>query len=340
MNDTIAFLEELLLIPSPTGNTERAMAYIEEKFLEIGLQCRYTNKRALIATIEGEETGDEITFAAHVDTLGAMVKGINSNGRVELSTIGGYAMGTIEGEEVIIETFDGREYTGTVLLKNPSVHVSREVDDAKREASNMEVRIDERVCDVDSVKALGIEIGNYVYFKPKVEVTKSGFIKSRHLDNKAGVAIIYAMAKELLNGVKPKRNINFFISNYEEVGHGASASLPADTLEFIAIDMAALGDGQNSDEFSTTICLKDSSGPYNYELSKELMNIAKEKNINYKSDIYPYYGSDASAAMRAGYDFKFALIGPGVDSSHSTERTHRDAIEASVQLGLEFIKSK
>ena len=339
MNQTINFLSKLLSIPSPTGNTAEAIDFIKTEFNSLGLESTLNKKGALIATIRGENDSEQITFSAHVDTLGAMVKEIKSNGRLKLSLIGGYAPNSIEGEEVIIQAFDGSEYTGTILYENPSVHVSGdEVYEKERTTDNLEIRLDERVSDEESISKLGIEVGNYISFKPSVQISDSGFIKSRHLDDKAGIAAIYNMAKELLNrNVKPKNTVNFFISNYEEVGHGSSASIPENTSVFIAIDMAAVGEGQKSDEFSTTICMKDSSGPYDYETSKKLIDSAKTHDINYKTDIYPHYGSDVSAALRAGYDFKFALIGPGVDASHSTERTHIDAIENTVKLGLAYI---
>jgi putative aminopeptidase FrvX len=191
------------------------------------------------------------------------------------------------------------------------------------------------------VETLGIQVGDFVSFDPRVVVTPSGFIKSRHLDDKAGVIAIYGIAKQIINeGLSPKFTTHFFISNYEEVGHGASAAIPDDTFEFIAVDMAAPGEGQTSDEFSVTICAKDSTGPYDLELRKRLVELCKANNIRYKMDIYPYYGSDGSAALRSGYDLKVGLIGPGVDASHSFERTHRDAIEETIKLGVAYLTEK
>ena len=202
---------------------------------------------------------------------------------------------------------------------------------------NMEIRLDEKVSSKEDVEKLGINVG-ILYFDPRVTITPSGFIKSRHLDDKAGVACLLGMAKYLVdNNITPKYTTNLFISNYEEVGHGASAAIPEKTFEFIAIDMAAPGLGQTSDEFSVTICAKDSSGPYDLELRQRLVKLAEENGLNYKIDIYPYYGSDGSAALRAGYDFKVGLIGPGVDASHSYERTHREAIENTIKLGILYL---
>lgn len=332
-------LEALLNIPSPTGDTEKAIAFVEEEFKSMGISTRRNNKGALIGTIKGINQEKEVVLSGHVDTLGGMVKEIKSNGRLKITQVGGYVWSTIEGEHVIVENMEGNQYTGTILTTKASSHVhGSEADELKRNMDNMEIRIDEKVSSKEDVLKLGINVGDFVFFDPRTTIIPSGFIKSRHLDDKAGVAAILAMAKHLVeNNIIPNYTTNFFISNYEEVGHGASASIPENTFEFIAVDMAAPGEGQTSDEFSVTICAKDSTGPYDFGLRKRLVELAKEESLNYKVDIYPYYGSDGSAALRSGNDIKVGLIGPGVDASHSFERTHIDAIKNTVQLGIAYL---
>lgn len=332
-------MEQLLLIPSPSGNTEKAISFVENEFKRLNISTYRTLKGALIATIPGELTDSERTLSAHVDTLGGMVKEIKSNGRLKLTQIGGYAWNAIEGEHCTIETAEEKTFTGSILLTKASSHVhGSKVNETKRESDTMEVRIDEVVKNADDVKALGIEIGDFIFFDPRTTITDSGFVKSRHLDDKACVACILGMAKYLVdNNVTPKHTTNFFISNYEEVGHGAAASIPPKTSEFVAIDMAAPGEGQTSDEYSVTICAKDSSGPYDLELRKRLVTLAKSNDLPYQVDIYPFYGSDASAAMRAGWELKHGLIGPGVDASHSHERLHKDSVDATTKLGILYL---
>lgn len=332
-------LEELLKISSPTGNTNEAVEFVEKMFKDLGIQTKRTIKGALIATIEGKNKDKEVTLSAHVDTLGAMVKEVKGNGKLKITQLGGYPWNTVEGEHVTIETLEGKTYTGTLMTTKASSHVhGSKTDNIERNAANMEIRIDERVSSEEDTLKLGINVGDFVYFDPRVVVTESGFIKSRHLDDKAGVISILGMVKYLVdNKIQPNYTTNFFISTYEEVGHGAATSIPEKTFEFIAIDMAAPGEGQTSDEFSVTICAKDSSGPYDYELRKRLINLAKSEDLNYKIDIYPFYGSDGSAALRAGYDFRVGLIGPGVDASHSFERTHIEAIDNTIKLGIAYL---
>lgn len=332
-------LVEILKTPSPTGNTKVVIDMIKREFDDMKIDNYITSKGALVATIKGKNDDKHRTLSGHVDTLGAMVKEIKSNGRLKLTQLGGYMWNSIEGEYCTIETMDGKKYTGTILTTKASAHVhGGEARSLERKDSTMEVRLDERVNDKDGVKELGIEVGDFVSFDSRTVVTESGFVKSRHLDDKAGVAAILGLAKYMIdNNITPEYTTNFFISNYEEVGHGASASIPEKTFEFIAIDMAAPGEGQTSDEFSVTICAKDTSGPYDYELKKHLVDLAKNNDIDYKVDIYPFYGSDASAALRAGWEFKHGLIGPGVDASHSQERTHKDAIENTIKLCIKYV---
>lgn len=332
-------LENLLNIYSPTGDTENAVCFMEDEFKKLNIPTRRTNKNALIATIEGE-TKDAVTFSGHVDTLGLMVKEIKGNGRLAFSLVGGFSPTSVETENVFIKTYEGKLIAGTVLYNEASVHVYDTTTSATRSIKNMEIRIDEDVKNADDVKKLGISVGDFIYLDPRCRIYESGFIKSRHLDDKACIASMMGLAKYLVeNKIKPKNTINFFISNYEEIGHGSSF-IPENTVEFFAVDMAAPGVGQTSDEKAVTICAMDSSTPYDLGMRNTLRKIAEEKNIDYKIDIYPHYGSDATAALRAGHDIRCALIGPGVDASHSYERTHILGIENTFKLMLEYLLYK
>ncbi|MCC7023846.1 MAG: M42 family metallopeptidase [Thermomicrobiales bacterium] len=330
----------LCQIPSPTGYTRAAIDHVAAELERIGVSARRTVKGALVATLPGgQPRAGGRTLSAHVDTLGAMVKEIKKEGRLRLTRIGGYDWSTIEGEYCVVHTADGRAVTGTILSTKASAHVfGQEQIDLKREESSIEVRLDEPVRDEDDARALGIEVGDFVSFDPRTTITPSGFIKSRHLDDKACVAILLGVARALAEaGATPAAPSHLFVSNFEEVGHGSSAGLPEGTVDLIAVDMAAVGQGQASDEFATTVCVKDSSGPYDYDLSRRLIDLAKASEIDYRVDIYPYYASDVSQALRAGWDVRGALVGPGVDASHSFERLHRKALEETARLLVAYL---
>ena len=308
-----SFLIGLLNTPSPTGDTARAIEYTENALRDLGLQPQRTVKGALVATMLGRSDSEPRAVTAHLDTLGAMVKEIKPNGRLQLTQIGGYAWNAIEGEGVTISTEAAGAYSGSVQLLKASSHVhGGAVNETKREASSLEVRLDARTSNADETRALGIAVGDFVYLDPRVK-TVNGFIRSRHLDDKACVACLLAAIKAITDaGQTPAQRTTVHVSNYEEVGHGAASGFPTDIVELLTVDMAAIGDGQTSDEYHCTLCVKDSGGPYHIDFSRKLRSLASENGLALKIDIYPYYGSDGEAYWRAGGDVRVALIGPGV----------------------------
>ncbi len=333
------FLVGLLNTPSPTGFAAPGIAFTEAALAALpGLRLTRTRKGALVATWPGQRSDAPRALTAHTDTLGAMVKDIKPNGRLKLTKIGGFPWNFVEGEGCWVLTQSGRRVRGSILIHAASVHVygSHAAED-KREDDNMEVRLDARSTSAEATRSLGIQVGDFVAFDPRVEVTE-GFVRSRHLDDKACVACLVAAARTLHDaGLHPTQTTYLHISNYEEVGHGAAAGIPADATELVAVDMAAVGDGQTSDEFHATLCVKDSGGPYHHGLSNRLRHLAEQHQIPYKVDIYPYYGSDGEALWRAGGDLAVALIGPGVDASHNYERTHLDALLATTRWILAYL---
>ncbi|GAB4521857.1 MAG: M42 family metallopeptidase [Anaerolineales bacterium] len=338
----LAFLTGLLETPSPTGMADAAIEYVQRTLEDLPfLHIQRTRKGGLLATWDGRQSDAPRTVTAHVDTLGAMVKEIKPNGRLRLTRIGGYAWNTIEGEGCTVFATGGQQIRGAILLDKASGHVhGNATQESKRDEHSMEVRLDARTTSADETRALGIEIGDFVAFDPRMEIT-NGFVRSRHLDDKACVANIVAAIQALAQaGLQPAQRTHFYFSNYEEVGHGASAGIPAETTALLTVDMAAVGDGQNSDEFHASICVKDSGGPYHYGLSQKLRRLAAQYEIPFKVDIYPYYGSDGEAAWRAGQDAAVALIGPGVDASHNYERTHTEALTATTRWIMAYLLSE
>ena len=335
------YIKDLVSIPSPTGYTEEAIRYTENFLNTYGIENKRTNKGALLATIKGQDDSKHRFLTAHVDTLGAMVKEIKPNGRLKLTMIGGFRWNACEGEYCKIHTADGTVYTGTILLTQTSVHVYQKMGEVKRDDDHMEVRIDAVTKSQADTIALGIEVGDFVSFEPRAELAGDGFLKSRHLDDKASVGILLYLIKQLKEqNITLPYTTHFLISNNEEIGYGGNSNIPPETVEYLAVDMGAIGDGQTTDEYSVSICAKDSSGPYHYGLRQHLVELAKKHEVDYRVDIYPYYGSDASAAIRAGFDIVHGLIGPGIDASHAFERTHISSIEHTANLLWHYMQSE
>jgi putative aminopeptidase FrvX len=299
----------------------------------------YTNKGSIFSYIEGQNKNVKKALAAHTDTLGAMVKEIKEDGHLAFASVGGYAGNSVECENCLIHTVSGKTYSGTIYTTKPSIHVHGDVNTIIRTLENMEILLDEKVFSQNDVRDLGIEIGDYISFDSRFKVTESGFVKSRHLDDKAGVAIMLGVCKYIKeNNIVPENSIQIFITGYEEVGHGACSGITEEAEELLCVDMGAPGTGQNTNEYSVSICAKDSSGPYDYKMRNRLVELAKKNEIDYRVDLYPHYTSDASTALKAGMCLRTGIIGPGIYASHSYERTHLDSIRCTAELILAYIK--
>ena len=333
------FLLDLLRAPSPTGHAEVAIQLLEETlkaFPEV--QTSRSRKGALLAVLPGREQKLRRGLTAHVDTLGGMVKQIKSNGRLELTNVGGWAPTSVEAEGCTVFTRSGKAYRGSYLPVKASGHVyGQAAREELHKFDNMEVRLDERVTNAEETRNLGIDVGDYVAFDPRPEVN-NGFVRSRHLDDKACVANIVSAIKTLHDaGLQPACDTFFLFSNYEETGFGGTSDVPDSIEEFVAVDKAAIGEGQSSDEYHASICVKDASGPYHHGLSNKLRSLAEKHQIAHKVDIYVNYGSDAKAYWHGGGTAAIALIGPGVDSSHHYERVHKDGMLATTQWILAYL---
>lgn len=331
-------LVDLLNTPSPTGDTEYAISLVEGELMSMGISTERTTKGALLAHLEGLRSDRPRALTAHVDTLGAMVKEIKPNGRLKLTALNGLMWPTVESEGFTLVTRSGRQVRGSIVLTNGAAHVNRNARTTERNEDTLEGRLDERTNRAEETRLLGVEVGDFIYFDPRVEVSQAGFIRSRFLDDKASVACVLAALKSIADSnVTPAQRTTVLISNFEEVGHGGIDSLPDDLKELVVVDMACIGDGLQGDEFHCSICVKDSSGPYSKSLSDKLRNLADRRGIDLKPDVYPFYSSDGSVYWRAGGKAEVALIGPGVDTSHGYERTHSEALVDTARILSEYL---
>ena len=337
MNSHMNFIKEQLYtltsIPSPSSFTTKVTDYLLSELSSLGYSPERSNKGNVFVTLGG--SGSPLVLAAHVDTLGAMVRSIKENGRLRPTTIGGHQWSTADGENCTIHTRDGRVYTGVVLNKEPSSHVADQKTELIEE--NMEILLDENVASDQDTLALGIQTGDIIAMDPRTVVTESGYIKSRFLDDKLSAAILLGLARAVREDAwKLSRKVSLLFTVYEEVGHGGSV-VPDDTEEMISVDMGCVGSDLGCTERMVSICAKDSGGPYNYDLITALSNLAKEKKLDYAIDVYPHYGSDVETTLRAGYDIRHGLIGPGVYASHNYERSHMDGVRNTFELLKAYI---
>ena len=331
---------ELLAIPSPVGYTHMAIEWVRKELESLGVKkYNITKKGALIAYVKGKDSNYKKMISAHVDTLGAVVKKVKKNGRLEITNVGGFAWGSVEGEHVTIHTLSDKTYTGTILPIKASVHVYGDVArEMPRTEETMEIRIDEDVKTDQDVFKLGILQGDFISLDPRTRVLENGYIKSRYLDDKLCVAQILAYLKYLKdNKLKPRTDLYIYFSNFEEIGHGVSV-FPEDLDEFIAVDIGLVaGEDAHGDEKKVNIIAKDSRSPYDYTLRKKLQEAADKNKIQYTIGVHNRYGSDATTAILQGFDFKYACIGPNVDATHHYERCHNDGIIETIKLLIAYL---
>ena len=323
--------KKLLTTDSPSGFTHHAAKVAVEIAEEMGYTTRRSKKGSVIIEVPGRSSEKKIGLCAHIDTLGLMVRAITADGQLSVTKVGGPLMPTLDGEYCKIYTREGKVYTGTILSLSPAAHVFDDARTRVRDEENMSVRIDEKVKNADEVRALGIDVGDYVCYDPKTVVTESGFLKSRFIDDKGSAACLLTVLKAMKDAdVQPEYDTEVVFTVYEEVGHGG-ATFP-DYDELLAVDMGCIGKDLTCTEYQVSICAKDSAGPYDYQMVSRLVELAKANKVDYAVDVYPFYSSDVAVAWKSGKDIPAALIGPGVHASHGMERTHFDGMKATMEL--------
>ena len=329
-------LKALISIDSPTGFTKEVQEYVMAEIRRLGYEPKQLNKGGVIAELGG--TGNGVMLFAHVDTLGAVVRAIKSNGRLAMSRVGGLNPNNVETSNVRVYTrFDGC-LEGTIQIPNASGHVNADVNKARSFEDNLEVVLDEFTDSAEETKKLGVRNGDFIAVDPGYTVTAKGYVKSRFLDDKASAAVLLTYAKYLKDeGITPARRVVIGFTVYEEVGHGASSGIPAGIVDAISVDMGCVGDGLDCTERMVSICAKDSHGPYNYEVTTALVKAAKDAGLDYAVDVYNFYGSDVETSLTAGYDVRHGLIGPGVYASHGYERSHIDGLANTFELIKTYI---
>lgn len=334
-------LSYYLTIPSPAGYTEKALAAVEKDFQVLGYSLRKTNKGALIVNLPGTDLSKKIMISAHIDTLGGIVKAIMPDGKLKYHRLGGGSYAATEGENLNIYTLDEKIYRGSIIPREASTHIYGDLArTVPRDEKNCLIRLDEKVSSSSDVLQLGIHVGDIIAFDTRFEKTNNGFVKSRYLDDKACVAMLIEIARYLkAEGIKPAFDTYFYISNYEEVGHGISA-IDSDISELLALDIGPVGGEQNASEFAVSIAAKDNKGPYDYAFRKHLIALCQNHDIPYRIDVYNRYSSDATAAVHHGFDVRHACIGPGVDATHHYERTHWDSLAATTQLIFHYLMNE
>jgi peptidase M42 family hydrolase len=326
-------LLEMLAIPSPTGFTDTIVRYVAERLEEIGIPFEMTRRGTIRGTLKGRRYSPDRAVSAHLDTIGAIVRTLQDNGRLGLAPIGSWSSRFAEGSRVSVFTETG-VIRGSVLPLLASGHAfNTEVDQLPISWDHIELRLDAYSATRADCESLGLAVGDFVAFDPLPEFTESGHISARHLDDKAGAAALLTALKAIVDsGIEPAIDCHPLFTITEEVGSGAAAVLPWDVSEFVGIDIAPVAPGQQSSEHTVSVAMQDSGGPYDYHLSRHLLRLASENEIPVRRDLFRYYHSDTQSAITAGHDIRTALLAFGCDATHGYERTHIDSLAALTRL--------
>lgn len=337
----LEFLKRLLLTPSPSGMTDVIVALVCAELESLKIPFELTRRGAIRATLKGRSSTASRALVGHLDTLGATVKDIRANGRLDLVPIGHWSARFAEGARVTVFT-DTEQFRGTILPLKASGHTyNEEVDTQPSAWTNLEVRIDAKTSNAAETRALGIEIGDTVSVDAQPEFIRTGFIASRHLDDKAGVAAMLTAARAMRKSAAMLPiDCHLLFTLSEEIGVGASAVLHGEVSELVAVDNGTIAPGQNTSTYGVTIAMQDSSGPFDWHLTRSLLKLAQDNGIEHSRDVFRYYRSDGAAAVEAGNDIRAALVCFGLDASHGWERTHKDSLTALTRLLVLYMQSE
>ena len=337
MNYFLENYRRIVETPSPVGFYSLLNPMLEQEAEALGFSITYDRRGTPYITLEGEDNSKTVLVGAHSDTVGFVIRRIDANGMIRVRNVGGISYTSCEGETVTIHTRDGRQYTGLFACQSHSVHV---YDDAKtlvRDENTCMVILDEPVKSKADVNALGIFNGDFVSVDPRMQVTPNGYLKSRFIDDKAAVSSCFTMLKYLKdNGLKPKYRTMLAFPYSEEIGTGG-AYVPEEVSEYVAIDIGLIGPDYDGDEFKVSICAKDNTAPYDYDLTNRMIGYAKKAECDYAVDVFYRYSTDGNAAVRAGNNLRAAAFGMAVYCSHGMERTHLKGLENTVNLLLAYV---
>lgn len=333
-------LDKLLSIPSPTGYTDKIVHFSCNELEKLGISYELTRRGAVRADIKGKKSTPDRALVAHLDTLGAMVAKLKSNGRLGITPIGTWSSRFAEGAGVNIFTDFGARRGKILPLKASGHAYDGEVDSQPVSWDQVEIRVDEDCLNQVDLRELGFNVGDWVSIDSPLEISPGGYVNARHLDNKAGVAVLMAAAKAVVNsGLTLPVDCHILFTISEEVGSGASSILHGDVAEMVSLDSAPLIEGRNTFEKGVTVCIKDSSGPFDYHLTHRLIDLCRQHKFLHQRDVFKYYRCDAASAIEAGNDLRTALACFGIDASHGYERTHLDSLESLAQLMTVYMQS-
>ena len=288
----------------------------------------------LIAYKKGKEP--RAMIAAHMDEVGLMVKNIENDGKVRITTIGGIEPLVLLNEKVGIVTRKGI-VKGIITTENISSSLSIEKN----------VHVSDMFLDTGLTKKemidQGVHVGSSISFSPNGEVIGNGkIISGKALDDRIGCFILIELIKRLK---KPKNKTFFVFTVQEEVGlYGAKTSSYSITPEWaVAVDVTDCDDCLKNPSkvigAGPTLTIKDEEMISNPCIDDKILDIANKKKINIQPDVSDSGTTDAINISISRGGVPSAVLGVPVRNLHTTAGlAHLDDIEDAIKILYELLK--
>ncbi len=280
----------------------------------------------------------EILLDAHIDRVGLLVRGIDSDGFLRVDKVGGIDPRVLVGAEV---TVVGKRKLPGVICSTPP-HLKNE--ESKDTVSVKDLAIDVGLTEAQA-RAL-VEIGDRVLLAENQAHLLGTRIVSSAFDDRAGVASLL-LAAELVKDKLRHCRVRLVLSSQEESGgSGAKTSAFCASPEVaIAVDV-----GFGSDPYcdkNDTIAL--GGGPsigisptLDRGVTLELISLAKENDIPYQHDVMPgRTGTNADSIQISRGGVRTALLSIPLRSMHTAvEVIDTSDVENTAKLLAAYILKK
>jgi putative aminopeptidase FrvX len=334
-------IEELVMHHSPSGVETEINQFLIQQFAALDVEVWSDRADNIIAKISGKDSSRAIAITAHKDEIGAIVKNIGEDGRVEVRKLGG-AFPWVYGEGVVDLLGDNETISG--ILSFGSRHVSHE-SPQKVQQEDTPVKWEnawiETKLTTTELEAAGIRPGSRMVVGKhrKRPIRLKNHIASYTLDNKASVAILLALAEGLK---QPACDVCLVASAKEEVGAiGALFFTQNQRLDaLIALEICPLSpEYPVKDGDSPVLLSQDAYGIYDETLNGQLCRCAKQLDMNLQLTILSGFGSDASIAMKFGHVGSAACLAFPTQNTHGYEIAHLGAIANCINLLKAFCET-
>ena len=299
----------------------------------------------LIAHKKGTGKGEKVVFVAHMDEIALMVKSVEDNGQMRISTVGGISPVTLVGQLVAVLDRNGKQACEGVV-SFPELHEDLEINMLpKLEDLYVDSGLDRR-----ALKRHGVEVGSYIIPSHHFRFLDSQKIFcGKAIDNRSGCYIVIELIKKLKH-IKHDLDLYFLFSVQEEIGmYGAQVSLYNINPDWgIAVDTT---NSQDSECISPppdaitigngpVLILKDAEIITNKCLDDYLIKLAKKHKIPLQTKVEEVGTTDATRIMLYKKGLPSTVVGICLRNIHSSVGIASiDDVNNTVQLLFALIKN-